>query len=257
MILDRILEAKRAELADTKQRVPLAELTQVALYHEPRRDFVGALQRQRAIIAEVKQASPSRGVMRQDFNPVGLARAYEAGGAAAISVLTETQFFLGHLQHLQAIRRAVRLPLLRKDFLFDPYQLHEARAYGADAVLLIVRALATDLLRELIEGATALGLAALVEVHGEGELEVALAAGARLIGVNNRDLGTFVTSLGVTERVAARVRHQDGLILVAESGIDSRDDIERLERAGVHAFLIGEALVRANDPAAKLAALLA
>lgn len=255
MILERILSAKRAELEQAKKQVPLSELAQMPGYRAPRRDFGAALQRPRAIIAEVKKASPSKGVISADFDPVGLARAYEAGGAAAISVLTERQFFLGSLEHLRAIREAVTLPLLRKDFLFDPYQLHEAKAYGADAVLLIVRALDPALLRVLLDEAKEIQLAALVEVHNEQEIETALGSGARLIGVNNRDLATFATSLEVTERLAAHAS-RGGAVVVAESGIETPADIRRLEQAGVRAFLIGEALVRAGNPTAKLAELL-
>lgn len=255
MILERILLQKQAEVERAKREVPVSELVRMPGYCASRRNFLAALDRQRAIIAEVKKASPSKGVMCVDFDPVALARKYEEGGAAAISVLTETQFFLGHLQHLQAIRQAVALPLLRKDFLFDPYQLHEARAYGADAVLLIVRALERARLRALIQEAEQLELVPLVEVHDEQELEVALAAGARVVGVNNRDLATFTTSLEVTERLA---RHAcgNGVTVVAESGIETRADIERLERTGVRVFLVGEALVRSASPVAKLAELL-
>lgn len=255
MILERILLQKQAEVERAKREVPVSELVRMPGYCASRRNFLAALDRQRAIIAEVKKASPSKGVMCVDFDPVALARKYEEGGAAAISVLTETQFFLGHLQHLQAIRQAVALPLLRKDFLFDPYQLHEARAYGADAVLLIVRALERARLRALIQEAEQLELVPLVEVHDEQELEVALAAGARVVGVNNRDLATFTTSLEVTERLA---RHAcgSGVTVVAESGIETRADIERLERTGVRVFLVGEALVRSASPVAKLAELL-
>ncbi len=255
MILDRILSTKRAEVEQAKRRVPVSELVRMPWYGAPRRNFLAALQRRRAIIAEVKKASPSKGVICRDFDPVGLARAYEAGGAAAISVLTESEFFLGALEHLSAVREAVGLPLLRKDFLFDPYQLHEARAYGADAVLLIVRALEPKQLRYLLDEAKDLELAALVEVHNEQEVEAALAAAVGLIGVNNRDLATFATSLEITEHLASHAG-RDGAVVVAESGIETQQDIRRLERVGVRAFLVGEALVRSRNPVAKLAELL-
>ncbi|GIW45436.1 MAG: indole-3-glycerol-phosphate synthase [Candidatus Binatia bacterium] len=255
MILDRILAAKRAEVQEAKTRMSEADLRRVDLYQAPRRDFWAALQGRRAIIAEVKKASPSKGIMCPNFDPVALARSYASGGAAAISVLTESQFFLGHLNHLREVRAAVALPLLRKDFVFDPYQLHEARAWGADAVLLIVRALDLPTLARLLREAEALELAALVEVHDENEVEAALSAGARLIGINNRDLATFSTSTAVTEKLAPKVCGA-GRMVVAESGIETRADIERLERVGVRAFLIGEALVRSGDPAAKLRELL-
>jgi indole-3-glycerol phosphate synthase len=254
MILDRILAAKREEVAAAKRRVPEAELRASPLYAAPRRSFRGALERGRAIVAEVKRASPSKGVLREHFEPVELARAYARGGAAAISVLTESQFFHGHLDHLSAIRQAVGLPLLRKDFLFDPYQLHEARAFGADAILLIVRALDRLLLADLLQLASELELGTLVEVHNEEELDAALSVGATLVGINNRDLATFHTSLETTERLVPRL--PQGVLVVAESGIETRAEIERLERIGVHAFLIGEALVRAGDPVRKLQELL-
>ena len=195
----------------------------------------------------------SRAVFRPD--PVAIATRYAAAGAAALSVLTEERYFQGHLDYLAAIRAAVELPLLRKDFLFDPYQLYEARAYGADAVLLIVAILPGGLLHELLWLADELNLAALVEVHDGDELERAVRHGARLLGINNRDLRTFHTTLETTERLLPAVP-SDALV-IAESGIESVADIERLERAGVGAFLIGEAFMRAPDPGARLAEFLA
>lgn len=254
MILDRIVAAKREEVAEAKRLRPGTALQQLPGYAEPRCDFLSALARPRAIVAEIKKASPSRGVIRAEFDPVAIARSYVTHGAAALSVLTEQKFFQGHLDHLAAIRRAVPVPLLRKDFLFDEYQIHEARAYGADAVLLIVRVLDDSQLCALLELAHELGMAALVEVHDETELERAVRSGARCIGINNRDLGSFVTSLEVSERLAARVPRDR--ILVAESGIEGAQDIERLERAGIHCFLIGESLMRSADPGRKLAELL-
>lgn len=256
MILDDIVRDKRADLECTKATVSVAELERRPLYHAARRDLRVALEpHHRAIIAEVKQASPSKGLIRADFDPVGIAVSYAAHDAAAISVLTEERYFQGHLEYLAAIRAAVTLPLLRKDFLFDPYQLYEARAYGADAVLLIVAILPDPLLRDLLAVANRLQLSALVEVHDRAELERAIACGAQLLGINNRDLRTFRTSLAITEELAPFV--PAGTRVVAESGIEQVADIERLERAGVHAFLIGETCMRAVDPGSKLAELLA
>jgi len=280
MILDDIVRSKRADLQRVKAMRPLVELEQQPLFRAERRDLRAALQgatsssappqaappqaatpraatlqaRRRAIIAEVKKASPSKGIMRADFDPLRVAKSYAANGAVAISVLTEERYFQGSLEHLAAIRTAVSVPLLRKDFLFDPYQLQEARAFGADAVLLITAILDDVLLRDLLQLAGELQLSALVEVHEGAELERALESGARLLGINNRDLRTFRTSLATTEELVPRVP-ADALV-VTESGIETSADIERLERAGVRAFLIGETLMRAADPGAKLAELL-
>jgi len=209
-----------------------------------------------SILFQKKKASPSKGVICEPFDPVAIARSYAAGGAVAISVLTEERYFQGHLDYLAAIHAAVSLPLLRKDFLFDPYQLYEARAYGADAVLLIAagEVLSDALLRELVQLAEALEMSALVEIHDRDELQRALRCGARLLGINNRDLRTFHTTLATTEALAPLVPPQ--VLVVAESGIETPNDIERLERAGVGAFLIGETLMRAADPGRKLAELL-
>jgi len=208
----------------------------------------------RHIIAEIKKASPSKGVIRADFDPVWIAKTYAAHGAAAISVLTEARFFQGSLQHLEQVRAAVNLPLLRKDFILDPYQLVEAKSYGADAVLLIAALLEPRLILELREMAAALSLDVLVEVHTRNELEAAVAAGAQLIGINNRDLSTFEVSLSTTEHLAALV--PPNAVVVCESGIDSIDAIRRVEKLGVHVFLVGESLMRAPDPGAKLSELL-
>ncbi len=254
MILDDIVAARRVDLAQAKQSVSLAALEQRPLYATARRPFAAALRQGRAIIAEVKKASPSRGVIRADFDPVALARAYAAGGAAAISVLTEERFFQGHLEYLAAIRAAVSVPLLRKDFLIDVYQVAEARAWGADAVLLIVAILSDGQLRELLAAAKERGLDTLVEAHTATEVERAVAAGAEVIGINSRDLQTFVTTLETAERLRPLV--PAAAVAVAESGIDSAADIARLETAGFHAFLVGESLMRARDPGAQLRALL-
>jgi indole-3-glycerol phosphate synthase len=255
MILDDIVRDKRADLPRTRTCRPLADLQQRPLFGLPRRNLHAALAaRRRAIIAEVKKASPSKGLIRPDFDPVRIATRYAECGAAAISVLTEERYFQGHLDHLAAVRQVVDVPLLRKDFLFDPYQLYEARAFGADAVLLIVAILADAALGELLWLAEELSLAALVEVHDRAELERALTMGARLIGINNRDLRTFHTTLETTEQLVSAV--PSNALVVTESGIDSRADIERLEHAGVRAFLIGESFMRAADPGEKLAELL-
>lgn len=256
MILERIVEFRRADVAEAKQRVSVADLEATELYCAPRRDFREALSsRTRAIIAEVKKASPSKGVIRADFDPVAIARSYDGAGAAAISVLTEERHFQGRPEFLMAVREATSRPLLRKDFMFDPYQLHEARAWGADAILLIVAMLEDALLSDLRQQAEAMGMAALVEVHDRTELERAQRSGATLIGINNRDLRTFVTTLETTESLVADRRPGD--LLVSESGIHTRADIERLERSGVTAFLIGESLMRVDDPGSKLRELLA
>jgi indole-3-glycerol phosphate synthase len=206
------------------------------------------------IVAEIKRRSPSRGEIRPDLDPVACARAYAAGGAAAISVLTEPRFFGGEIAHLEQVREAVSLPLLRKDFVFDPYQIDEARAHGADAVLLIAAAFdPRDRVRELSrlhDWAVGLDLDVLVEVHEEAELDAALQIGADLIGVNNRDLRSFQVDLSVTERLAKRVPR--GVVLVAESGISNPEDVLRLEAAGASAFLVGESLMREADLGAAL-----
>jgi indole-3-glycerol phosphate synthase len=213
------------------------------------RGFLRALQSAPApaIIAEIKRRSPSKGVIRADFEPVGLARDYLRGGAAALSVLTDEHFFGGRLEFLHSVREAVDLPLLRKDFVIDPYQIDEARVAGADAVLLIVAALAPDVLKQLHERARGLSLDVLVEVHDEPELEIALGVGARLIGVNNRDLRTFEVDLGTTERLAGALPPGADVLLVAESGIAGPEEIERLTGAGAGAFLVGESLMRETD----------
>ena len=256
MILDDIVEAKREEIAEHKRQRPLAALEDSPLYRGPRRGFAEALSRPgRAIIAEVKKASPSRGVIRADFDPVAIARGYRNGGARAISVLTDAPFFQGSLAYLEAIRHVVDLPLLRKDFLIDPYQVHEARAFGADAVLLICAILADGELTELRALAESLGLDALVEVHSSAELQRAQRGGASLIGINNRDLRTFVTRIEVAETLAPLARPE--ATVVAESGFKIAADLERLESAGVRAFLVGETLMAAPDPEAALRRLLA
>jgi indole-3-glycerol phosphate synthase len=255
-ILDRIVEYKWREIEWARAEVPEAELQRRVADLPPARNFRAALERAPGIgvIAEVKKASPSAGVLRADFDPVALARTYEAHGAACISVLTDEPSFQGHLGHLEQIRAAVEVPLLRKDFLLDRYQLLEARAAGADAVLLIAEILPGDALARLFAEAGELGLQCLVELYEPDNLPRVLDAGARLVGVNNRNLHTFHTSLEHTFGILASV--PPDVCLVSESGIRTRQDVERLRAAGVRAILVGEALVRADDVGARLRELL-
>ena len=255
MILDDILAHKRDEVARRRQAVPSSALRDAPLYREPRRGFRAALERAQvpAVIAELKRASPSRGVIRTDYEPVAHARSYEAAGATCCSVLTDERFFQGSLAHLRAVRAAVSLPCLRKDFLVDPYQIDEARAAGADAVLVIAAAGMRPLGEELLAAAGAAGLDVLVEVHDERELAWANEVAAPLVGINNRDLATFVTSLATTERLAPRVH--TGALVVAESGIRTPGDVARMRAAGARAVLVGETLVKDGDPTAAVRAM--
>ncbi len=261
MILDEILAYKRnEELPRLKRRQPEAMLrAQVALASPPL-DFASTLEGSGvSLIAEIKRASPSRGLLRPHFDAAELARLYAANGASAISVLTDARYFQGSAGHLAAAREVTRemgrpLPILRKDFIFDAYQVYEARVMGADALLLIVAALSDRKLRKLLNLTHRLGLQALVEVHNEAELDRALALGPRVVGINNRDLATFDVDLETTLRLRPRVPADT--ILVSESGIQSRVDVQRLAEAGVDATLVGTALVRAKDVAAKVRELL-
>lgn len=258
-ILARILDRKREEIAAAKLARPAPELLREAAAAPATRSLADALRRPvgapvRAI-AEIKRASPSAGPIRPGADPAAIAADYAAGGAAAISVLTDRDFFDGDLAFLAAARGACDRPLLRKDFLVDEYQLVEARAAGADAVLLIVAALDDDQLAALLSAARGLGLDALVEVHDEREADRAVAAGAHLIGVNHRDLATFAIDMGLTARLAGRLG--DDVILVGESGIKTRDDVRALGAAGAHAVLVGESLMRAPSPGRALKELLA
>ncbi len=253
-ILDTILAEKFYEVAERQSARPLPSPDMQARLDDlpAPRDFAAALRGRRAggrvgLIAEVKKASPSAGVIRADFAPVAIAQEYWEAGADCLSVLTDERFFQGHDKYLQAVRAAVPLPVLRKDFVVDTYQIYEARLLGADAVLLIAAALRPDQLRSYHEMALMLGLTALVEVHTEREMETALATGATLIGINSRDLKRFVTDLGVVERLAAMVPADAGVTLVAESGIKTVDDVARVAAAGAHAVLVGETLMRAPD----------
>ena len=251
-VLQRIVEAKHAEVAAAKKAVPWVE--RLAGEAAPVRDFIAALRAKNpAVIAEIKRASPSRGVLRADFDPAAIARSYEQGGAACMSVLTDVQFFQGSHEHLGAARGACRLPALRKDFVVDPYQVFESRAMGADCILLIAACLSPGQMSELESIAAALRMAVLVEVHDRAELDLALRLRAPLIGVNNRNLKTFETRLETTLELSAHVPKDR--LLVAESGILSRADVDKLRDGGVRAFLVGEAFMRASDPGEALARL--
>jgi indole-3-glycerol phosphate synthase len=250
-ILEHIMTAKRAEVAAAKKRMPRVKLDDAP----PARDFVAALRAKRpAVIAEIKRASPSKGLLRENFDPAVIARSYEKGGAACMSVLTDREFFQGAPEHLSAARAACALPALRKDFLIDPYQVMEARAWGADCVLLIVACLADAQMRDLEALAHSLGMAVLVEVHDEAELERALRLRTPLIGINNRNLRTFEVSLDTTLAMLPRVPAER--LVVSESGIHAPADIARLRSAGVRAYLVGEAFMRAPDPGVALASLI-
>lgn len=257
-VLACIVETKRAEVDQARAEAPLAAWVDSLADLPPTRDFAGAVRRGPGdpirVIAEVKKASPSKGVIRADFDPVAVARAYAANGAAALSVLTDRDYFQGGLKDLEAVREAVDLPLLRKDFTIDPYQVYEARRHGADAVLLIAAVLDDGELKTLAELAASLGLAALVEAHTEAEVERAVAAGAGLVGINNRDLATFDTTLETTFRLLAGIPPE--VVRVSESGIERRDQVARLEAAGLDAVLVGESLMRRPDVGAALRELL-
>ena len=249
--LAEIAEVKRAHVADQRRRCSLGDLERQAAAQTPPRGFAAALRERTAhgfaLIAEIKKASPSKGTIRPDFDPPELARAYRDGGAACLSILTDEPYFHGSNDFLLAARSAVALPCLRKDFMIDPWQIAEARAIGADAVLLIMAILDDRQAADLEAAAVALGMDVLVEVHDERELDRACRLDSELIGINNRDLKSFNTDLGCTETLASRV--PPGRLIVSESGIGSHDDLVRLKDAGASAFLVGEALMRASDVA--------
>ncbi len=231
--------------------MPLSRLEELIVRRKAPLDFAFALNGDDTrLIAEVKRASPSRGVLRPSFDPVALAKTYVAGGAAAISVLTETNYFHGSIGHLAAIRDEVHIPLLRKDFIFDPYQIYESSAYGADALLLIVAILSQEQLEEFLSLSHSLGLRCLVEVHNEDEVERALLSQAKIIGINNRDLHTLTVDIDTTHRLRPLIPEQR--VVVSESGISRRSDVERLRGWGVNAVLVGEALVTADDVQTKM-----
>lgn len=255
-VLEKIMVQKRVEIDAAKRAVPAERLLEQLSTAPPVRDFVGALRRGNPleIIAEVKKASPSAGLIRADFDPVQIAKIYESHGAACISVLTDEHFFQGHLDYLRAVRQAVSIPVLRKDFLLDRYQVLEARAAGADCVLLIAECLDDCRLRDLYFYASELGMAALVELYEPDNLDRVLKLGAELVGINNRNLRTFVTSLDHSLQLRDRV--PPDVILVSESGIHTRADTQKLEAGGVRAALVGETLMRSDDIGGKLKELL-
>jgi indole-3-glycerol phosphate synthase len=257
-ILGRILASKAKEIAAARLKTPLDVLVEAAGRQSPPRDFAGALRAKiargrPAVIAEIKKASPSRGVLRPVFDPAAIAQRYESGGAACLSVLTDREYFQGAPEDLSTAREACALPVLRKDFMLDPYQVAEARAQGADAILLIAAALDDAQLAMLETAATGFGMAVLVEVHDGAELERALKLTTPLIGINNRDLKSFEVRIETTLELVPKI--PSGRIVVTESGILERGDVERLRVAGVKVFLVGEAFMRAADPGAALAAL--
>ena len=257
-ILRKILAVKREEVAAAKAAKPLVLLRAEAAAQPPARDFVGAIRAKieagrPAVIAEIKKASPSKGVLRADFRPAEIAADYESHGAACLSVLTDSQFFQGAPAYLEAARAGCSLPVLRKDFMVDPYQIHESRAMGADAILLIVAALSLEAMLEMEDVAMSLGMAVLVEAHDGGEVDAALKLKTPLIGVNNRNLRSFEVSLDTTLGQLARI--PENRIVVTESGILKSEDVALMRGRGVNAFLVGEAFMRAPAPGAELARL--
>ena len=255
MILQKIVENKREELEQQKRILPLTELRQMLADMPATLDFENSIRGHTcAVIAEVKRSSPSKGRIREDFDPVEIARTYELYGASALSVLTERRFFEGHNVYVPRIRRAVRLPILRKDFIVDPYQISETRVLGADALLLIARILEDGQLRDFMSLSSELGLACLVEVHDEADMEKAITSGARIVGINNRDLTTFRTDLGVSMRLAPLI--PKNITRVSESGIGTRREVVQLVSEGFHAILVGEVLMRQQNIGEKLRELL-
>lgn len=255
MILDKIISFKQDEVAEVKKQVSVSHLDRAIALRTKYFDFQKALKADKTnIIAEVKKASPSKGIIREDFSPVEIAKAYEQGGAAAISVLTDKEFFKGDIEYLSDVRDAVSLPLLRKDFIIDDIQILEAAAYGADAVLLIAAVLDEMKINDFMAMAKSLKMAALVEVHNQDELDKVLKTDAEIIGINNRNLQTFDVDIKVSVDLAAQIPSEK--IKVSESGIFTKNDIDFLKEKGLNAFLIGESLMRSDDISAKLSELL-
>lgn len=255
-ILDEIYKHKLSEVAENKKRISVETLKEQIKKRQSTRSFGAALKSDTniRIIAEIKKASPSLGIIREDFNPAEIARIYEASGAAAISVLTDEEFFQGSLFYLTEAKKSVNLPILRKDFIIDAYQIYEARSAGADAILLIAALLSKEEMQRYLGLAEELGMDCLVEVHSEAELKQALQTNAHIIGINNRDLATFKTDLGTTLRLRPMIPAEK--IVVSESGIKSRSDVEKLIKEGVDAILVGETLMKSDDISAKLRELL-
>lgn len=254
-VLTQIINTKFEEIGFAKQQVSLEVMRDLALSAAPARDFVGAIeaklsQQQAAVISEIKRASPSKGILRQDFDPAAIAESYEKNGAACLSVLTDEQYFHGSIEFLREARYASSLPILRKDFMVDEYQIYESKAIGADAILLIVAALEDDQMHALSQLAQSLGLAVLVESHNKDELERALRLPTKLIGINNRNLKTFETSLNVTLDLMGMVPHDR--IVITESGILTRENVDIMRSHGVNSFLVGEAFMKALEPGAAL-----
>jgi indole-3-glycerol phosphate synthase len=256
-MLDEIVLTKQREVEDAKQRVPLEELKARLRSHWAERSFRSAISvpGKLSLIAELKRKSPSKGMLRERFDPVHLAQTLQEAGASALSVLTDEAYFGGHLDFLREAKQFTEIPVLRKDFIVDPYQVYEAAAYEADAVLLIVRILADETLVACMQAADAVGIDPVVEIHSAAELRTALGVGARVIGINHRDLRTFQVDPGLSERLVPEV--PAGKILIAESGIQSAEEVQRMRRLGVHALLIGEALMTAPNPAGKIRELFA
>lgn len=254
-ILKKILSRKLEEVAERRDKKPLNELIDETAAQSPARGFIAALKTKvdagrAGVIAEIKKASPSKGVIRENFDPVTIAQSYERGGAACLSVLTDTDFFQGSDEYLVQARKATHLPVLRKDFIIDQYQIYEARALGADCILLIVAALNDEQLEQFHQLATTIGLDVLIEVHNASELERALRLGNPMIGINNRDLHNFHTSLETTFGLLPRI--DDNCLVVTESGIHTIDDVRAMRGHNVHAFLVGEAFMKAEDPGRRL-----
>jgi indole-3-glycerol phosphate synthase len=254
-ILEKIISVKHREIEESRAAVSFSELERQCSGLPPTRDFVHALRSrveksQPAVIAEIKKASPSKGVIREDFDPVAIARSYQQSGAACLSVLTDRDFFQGAPEYLTAVRAETTIPVIRKDFIIDPYQVYEARAMGADCILLIVAALETAQMRELERIARGMGMAVLVEIHSQEELDGALELETPLIGINNRNLRTFETDIGTSLRVAKGI--SSGRVVITESGINTREDVALMVENSIYAFLVGESMMRKPDPGAAL-----